>query len=296
MPPATPAWSSPAVGRGRRTRSACSRRWRRSGATPATAAAIRFPSSPAPRRAPSTPRRWPVAPTTSTPPWPGLCQVWENFSADQVYRADSLGVIRTGARWLTMMSLGWVIARWRRARPRSLLDNPPLEALLNRLVSTERLHRMMREGHLHALAVTASSYGSGLHVTFYDALDRDRAVDALAAPGGARRHHRAAPARLLGDPVRLSGGGARDRRPHRVLRRRLDAPGRADLAGRAPGRRAHPRRRCRTHARAARRARRQQRVPEPGADRRACAVEHLPRRARGRRRAPAPHQRDARRC
>ena len=29
----------------------------------------------------------------------------------------------------------------------------------------------MREGHLHALAVTASSYGSGLHVTFYDAVD-----------------------------------------------------------------------------------------------------------------------------
>jgi len=30
---------------------------------------------------------------------------------------------------------------------------------------------VMAEGHLHALAVTASSYGSGLHVTFYDALD-----------------------------------------------------------------------------------------------------------------------------
>jgi NTE family protein len=100
----------------------------------------------------------------------GLCHVWENFSADQVYRSDSIGVIRTGARWLTMMSLGWAIARWRRARPRSLLDNAPLEALLGRLVSTERLHRMMREGHLRALAVTASSYGSGLHVTFYDAL------------------------------------------------------------------------------------------------------------------------------
>ena len=100
----------------------------------------------------------------------GLCHVWENFSADQVYRSDSLGVIRTGARWLTMMSLGWVIARWRRARPRSLLDNKPLETLLNQMVSTERLHRMMREGHLRALAVTASSYGSGLHVTFYDAI------------------------------------------------------------------------------------------------------------------------------
>jgi NTE family protein len=96
--------------------------------------------------------------------------VWRNFRAEQVYRSDSFGVIRTGARWLTMMSIGWAIARWRRARPRSLLDNSPLEGLLARLISTERLHRMMREGHLQALAVTASSYGSGLHVTFYDAI------------------------------------------------------------------------------------------------------------------------------
>jgi NTE family protein len=69
-----------------------------------------------------------------------------------------------------MMSIGWVIARWRRARPRSLLDNSPLQALLTRLVSTERLHQVMSDGHLKALAVTASSYGSGLHVTFYDAV------------------------------------------------------------------------------------------------------------------------------
>ena len=101
----------------------------------------------------------------------GLAEVWENFHADQVYRADSLGVIRTGAGWLTMMSVGWVIARWRRARPRSLLDNRPLAALLSHLVPTERLRGMMRDGHLRALAVTASSYGSGLHITFYDALD-----------------------------------------------------------------------------------------------------------------------------
>jgi NTE family protein len=100
----------------------------------------------------------------------GLCEVWQNFHAEQVYRADSFGVIRTGARWLTMMSVGWAIARWRRARPRSLLDNSPLEQLLTRLVDTARTQRMMREGHLKALAVSASSYGSGLHVTFYDAL------------------------------------------------------------------------------------------------------------------------------
>jgi NTE family protein len=100
----------------------------------------------------------------------GLVQVWENFRAEQVYRTDSFGVIRTGARWLTMMSIGWMIARWRRARPRSLLDNSPLDLLLHDLVDTARLHRVMAEGHLNALAVTASSYGSGLHVTFYDAV------------------------------------------------------------------------------------------------------------------------------
>ena len=97
-----------------------------------------------------------------------LCQVWEGFHAEQVYRSDSIGVIRTGARWLTMMSLGWMIARWRRARPRSLLDNEPLELLLQRLVRTDQLREAMRAGHLQALAVTASSYGSGLHVTFYE--------------------------------------------------------------------------------------------------------------------------------
>ena len=97
-----------------------------------------------------------------------LCQVWEGFHAEQVYRSDSIGVIRTGARWLTMMSLGWMIARWRRARPRSVLDNEPLELLLQRLVRTDQLREAMRAGHLQALAVTASSYGSGLHVTFYE--------------------------------------------------------------------------------------------------------------------------------
>jgi NTE family protein len=100
----------------------------------------------------------------------GLCEVWENFRAEQVYRADSFGVIRTGARWLTMLSIGWTIARWRRGRPRSLLDNAPLEDLLSRLISATRIRRMMVEGHLHALAVSASSYGSGLHVTFYDSV------------------------------------------------------------------------------------------------------------------------------
>jgi NTE family protein len=97
----------------------------------------------------------------------GLSQVWEQFHADQVYRADSLGVIRSGAQWLTMMSIGWVIARWARARPRSLLDNSPLADLLQRMVPLDRLPRLLKKRHLQALAITASSYSSGEHMTFY---------------------------------------------------------------------------------------------------------------------------------
>lgn len=117
-----------------------------------------------------------------------LVDVWSNFHADQVYRADSLGVIRSGAQWLTMLSLGWLLARWRAARPRSLLDNEPLHRLLDQAVSLRRLPVLMEDGHLKALAITASSYTSGEHVTFYQS--------AVPMQPWTRSQRRAAPARI----------------------------------------------------------------------------------------------------
>lgn len=98
-----------------------------------------------------------------------LGMIWHNFQAEQVYRADAWGVIETGAKWLSLFSLGWALARWRRARPRSLLDNDPLHALLDRLIPMQSVARQLRRGHLQALAVSASSYTSGRHVTFFQA-------------------------------------------------------------------------------------------------------------------------------
>jgi NTE family protein len=97
-------------------------------------------------------------------------------------------VIRSGAQWLTMLSVGWVIARWRRARPRSLLDNEPLSGLLRRLVPLERLSALLAKRHLQALAVTASSYGSGEHLTFYQS--------ACVSEPWARSQRIAVPARI----------------------------------------------------------------------------------------------------
>ncbi len=96
-----------------------------------------------------------------------MAHVWRHFSADQVYRSDSLSVMRSGARWLSLLSIGWLLAKWRRVRPRSLLDNSPLQELLATLVPLERLPLLIRRGHMQALAVTASSYSSGHHVTFF---------------------------------------------------------------------------------------------------------------------------------
>ncbi|MEO7245288.1 MAG: patatin-like phospholipase family protein [Rubrivivax sp.] len=97
-----------------------------------------------------------------------LARLWSSLRAEQVYRSDPIGVLRSGAQWLTMLSVGWVLARWRRARPRSLLDNTPLAALLAQLVELERLPQMLAQRHLQALAVSASSYTTGEHVTFYE--------------------------------------------------------------------------------------------------------------------------------
>lgn len=96
-----------------------------------------------------------------------LLDVWENVTAEQVYRADSLGVMRSGARWLSLLSFGWLLRKWRAAPPASLLDNTPLVGLLHRMLDLPRLDAVMSEGLLHALAVTASSYTGGNHVTFY---------------------------------------------------------------------------------------------------------------------------------
>ena len=100
-----------------------------------------------------------------------IARVWRQFHASQVYGADSLSVMRSGARWLTLVSLGWALARWRRMRPKSLLDNAPLEKLLVKMVPLVRLPRLIRRGHLQALAVTASSYSSGEHVTFFESAE-----------------------------------------------------------------------------------------------------------------------------
>ncbi len=96
-----------------------------------------------------------------------LVNVWRHFRVEQVYRSDVLGMIRSGARWLSLLSLGWLLAQ-KKLRPKSLLNNDPLSELLTQHIDFQRVPQLLEQGHLRALAITASSYSTGEHVTFYD--------------------------------------------------------------------------------------------------------------------------------
>jgi NTE family protein len=97
----------------------------------------------------------------------GLMHLWQGLHVESIYHADAFEAVKSGARWVSMLSLGWAIARWTRSRPRSLLDNQPLRELLARYLDMGRLDAMLEGGHLRALALTGSSYTSGQHVTFF---------------------------------------------------------------------------------------------------------------------------------
>jgi NTE family protein len=97
----------------------------------------------------------------------GLLHLWQGLHVEDVYRADAFQAVKSGARWLSMLSLGWALARWTRTRPRSLLDNMPLRELLMRYLDMGRIDTMLDGAHLRALALTGSSYTSGQHVTFF---------------------------------------------------------------------------------------------------------------------------------
>ncbi len=90
-------------------------------------------------------------------------EVWGNFSADQVYRADDWTMLKTSTHWLTAAMFGGLGVR----NPSALLDNAPLRELLERNVRFDGIARAIEQGHLDAIAVTASAYATARSVTFF---------------------------------------------------------------------------------------------------------------------------------
>lgn len=92
-----------------------------------------------------------------------LASFWRNMHAGDIYRADPVGIGVSGAHWMTMLTLGWLI----RSRPRSLLDNSPLRELLSRHLDFRGIQRSIANGALHAISISASGYESGDNINFF---------------------------------------------------------------------------------------------------------------------------------
>jgi len=90
-------------------------------------------------------------------------QVWGNFEAGQVYRTDSWTMLRSSLHWFAAVTLGGLGVR----NPRSLLDNAPLRELLDSRIEFSSIATAIENGHLDALAITASGYSSARSVTFF---------------------------------------------------------------------------------------------------------------------------------
>ncbi|MDO8465498.1 MAG: patatin-like phospholipase family protein [Gallionella sp.] len=94
-----------------------------------------------------------------------LNNIWKNFHANQIYRTDALGVFVNTMLWVAGIILsGLGINKFRKT---SLLDNSPLVGLLEEVMPYEKIQEHIDAGLVHALSITASGYGSGQSVTFY---------------------------------------------------------------------------------------------------------------------------------
>ncbi len=98
-----------------------------------------------------------------------LLGIWTNAQVSDIYRSDVLGVLANSARWVSGLVLSMIgINRMNRI---SLLNNAPLATFLEQALPCEKIQENIDAGALYALSVTASGYGSGHSVTFFQGGD-----------------------------------------------------------------------------------------------------------------------------
>ena len=91
-------------------------------------------------------------------------KVWANFRVAQVFRSDTLAMLKAGSRWMGSLFTGGIIGP-----PKSLLDNSPLRELLSKVTDFDAVRAHVANGHLRALALCATSYFTARSVSFFEA-------------------------------------------------------------------------------------------------------------------------------
>lgn len=92
-----------------------------------------------------------------------LAALWSQLSAEQVYRSDLPALGRNALRLLMDLTVGPILGA---GRVQSFVDTVPLRRLLAAQLPMQGIAESIRNGHLYALAITATGYHSGKAFTF----------------------------------------------------------------------------------------------------------------------------------
>ena len=92
-----------------------------------------------------------------------LERVWRNFQVNQVFKSDSVSLLRSMLHWGLAMFTGGLLL----LPPKSLLDNSPLRELLGAQFDFERIGRAIAAGQIDAVTIAAAGYTSARSVSFF---------------------------------------------------------------------------------------------------------------------------------
>jgi NTE family protein len=95
-----------------------------------------------------------------------LWQTWAELEVEQVFRTDLSSISALAVRWARDLALGGALGA---STSTHLLDTQPLRRLLADKLDLVRLAANVRTGLLHGVSVSATNYGGGAAVSFFDA-------------------------------------------------------------------------------------------------------------------------------
>ena len=92
-----------------------------------------------------------------------IARLWSELKPSDIFRCDLLTQAHTSLTWILDLSFGGIIGG---GNARSLLDATPLRHFLSKHLNCERIQDNIKQGHLYALAISATNYHSGRSYLF----------------------------------------------------------------------------------------------------------------------------------
>src|SRR5512144_1373566 len=92
-----------------------------------------------------------------------IADLWSELQPSSVFRCDLLSQARNSLTWILDLSFGAIVGG---GNAHSLLDATPLRHFLESRIRFDQIQTNIQEGHLYALAVSATNYSSGKSYLF----------------------------------------------------------------------------------------------------------------------------------